>query len=194
MYFCIAGYYPQLIALYKHLGVPFRTSNFSYSFSYIRRSLLPKSSPKLQPTLIYDGASGTRGLSIPTSLQEPYRHLPPGLSRLLSHLHCLLTFALTTLLILWNFLRLQVLAAPWFRDKQVDKLTWAAWAERSMPRGRIARLFGLDESWRAFVSEVCVPLFSAVCTSSREDVLGHPAEELLGTSLPFASLLPRKLG
>jgi hypothetical protein len=46
-------------------------------------------------------------------------------------------------------------------------------------------MVGLDKYWRTFTQDVCVPLFSAVCMASRNDVENHPAEEFLGCVLPF---------
>ncbi|KAI0044365.1 hypothetical protein FA95DRAFT_1583773 [Auriscalpium vulgare] len=184
------GYYPQLIALYKRLGVSFRRADFSYSFSYLTSlpasdaSISPKapisSALSLKPTLIYDGASGRSGISIPTTLTAAYAALAPNsLERISARLTVIVTFAVSMLLLGYNFLRLQLLAAPLLRGKAARELTWAEWAEQATPRGLLARLLGLDEQWRAFVADVCAPLFSAVCTAAREDVDAHPAEEFL---------------
>ncbi|KAK7688299.1 hypothetical protein QCA50_008670 [Cerrena zonata] len=64
------GYYPQLIALYKHLGVKFRTTDFSYSFSTLSPSSTgtPLRGENMKTVMIYNGSSGTRGVGIPSSL------------------------------------------------------------------------------------------------------------------------------
>jgi hypothetical protein len=41
-------------------------------------------------------------------------------------------------------------------------------------------MVGFDKRWRTFMQDVCIPLFSAVCTAPRNDVENHPAEEFLG--------------
>jgi hypothetical protein len=80
------------------------------------------------------------------------------------------------------FLRLQFLASPWLRGKNNSReLSWAEWAKHMTPRDPLSRMTGLDARWQAFVQDVCVPLFSAVCTAPRKDIEEHPAEELLGT-------------
>lgn len=44
-------------------------------------------------------------------------------------------------------------------------------------------MVGLDKRWRTFMQDVCIPLFSAVCTAPLNDVETHPAEEFLGAFL-----------
>jgi hypothetical protein len=87
------------------------------------------------------------------------------------------------------FVRLQLLASPWLRGKGAKKLSWAQWAESMTPRGPLATMTRLDVQWRTFIQDVCVPLFSAVCTAPQNDVENHPAEELLGVFF-HAVLLP----
>ncbi|KAI0271608.1 splicing factor, Prp19-binding domain-containing protein [Gloeopeniophorella convolvens] len=153
------GYYPQLIALYTRLGVPFRRADFSYSFSVLDTLPTPPPVPTpahahadtrdvkkptlaLRPTLIYDGASGRSGISVPTALAEassPRRGSAGARARA--------------------------------DVGRVGRAHGAAWP--------LARAAGLDARWRAFVQDVCAPLFSAVCTASGDDVAAHPAEEFL---------------
>ncbi|KAI0063114.1 hypothetical protein BV25DRAFT_1824661 [Artomyces pyxidatus] len=183
------GYYPQLIALYKHLGVSFRHADFSYSFSYLKS--LPSSfefssskpSPSavaLNPTIVYNGASGRSGISVPTTLTQCYTSFAPyTLSRAFAKVSFYLTFTLSLIALFYNFLRLQLLATPLLRGPAAHTLSWAEWSEHATPRGVLARMLGLDVRWRAFISDICGPLFSAVCTAAREDVDTHPAEEFL---------------
>lgn len=193
----LAGYYPQLIALYKHLGVLFRRSNFSYSFSFVNAipSHLTVGSkteqPRLafHPTLIYDGASGRAGISVPTALKQVYTTLPRHtLRRARAQLAFYFAFVLSAACLVVIFVRLQLLASPRVRGKSAEKLSWAQWAERKTPRGPLARMTGLDVRWRTFIQDVCVPLFSAVCTAPRNDVENHPAEEFLGASFDASSI------
>lgn len=51
-------------------------------------------------------------------------------------------------------------------------------------------MVGLDRRWRTFMQDVCIPLFSAVCTAPRNDVETHPAEEFLGAF--FRSMFSKK--
>ncbi|KAA1468417.1 hypothetical protein DENSPDRAFT_863571 [Dentipellis sp. KUC8613] len=182
------GYYTQLIALYKHLGVSFREADFSYSFSYLPSTptLTPstpheKSSPpptlRLFPSMIYGGASGRAGVHIPTALRHTSFSLHP--TRLLAHLLFLAAFALSTLVLLYNYLRLLLFSTPLLRPRNIAELSWEEWAARMTPRGVLSRWLALDRRWEQFAENVCIPLFSAVCTAAREDVLAHPAEEFL---------------
>jgi len=167
--------------------VPFRRSNFSYSFSLVdavatgkREKDGPFPRLALHPTLIYNGVSGRGGISVPTALRQAYTKLPPyTLRRVWARLALALTFALSAASLLFIFIRLQLLASPWLRGKRSKELSWAQWAELMTPRGPIARIAGLDTRWRTFMQGVCLPLFSAVCTAPQEDVEDHPAEEFL---------------
>jgi hypothetical protein len=189
----VIGYYPQLIALYTHLGIFFQRSNFSYSFSFLN-ALPPKRTEEsekdpvhlaafaIRPTIIYDGASGRAGISVPTVLKQVYTTLPHRtFQRGWARLKFFFTFALSMATLVFFFLRLQFLASPWLRGKSPRELSWAEWAKRMTPRDPLSRMTGLDARWRTFVQDVCVPLFSAVCTAPRKDIEEHPAEELLGT-------------
>ncbi|KAI9445516.1 hypothetical protein H4582DRAFT_2095155 [Lactarius indigo] len=187
----VTGYYPQLIAFYTRLGVLFRRSNFSYSFSFLdalpshrmeesEKDSVDQTAFAIHPTLIYDGASGRAGISVPTVLKQVYTTLPRRtFQRARAQLAFLFAFAFSMACLGFFFLRLQFLASPWLRGSSARELSWAEWAERMTPRGPLARMAGLDARWRAFVQDVCLPLFSAVCTAPREDVEEHPAEEFL---------------
>ena len=188
----MAGYYPQLIALYKRLGVLFRRSNFSYSFSFVNvipshrtgGSKTEQPRQALHPTLIYDGASGRAGISVPTVLKQVYTTLPHRtLRRARTQLAFYFAFVISAAGLALIFVRLQLLASPWIRGTSAEKLSWAQWTKRMTPRGPLAKMTGLDVRWRTFTRDVCVPLFSAVCTAPRNDVENHPAEEFLGVFL-----------
>ncbi|KAH9075737.1 splicing factor, Prp19-binding domain-containing protein [Lactarius deliciosus] len=186
------GYYRQLIAFYTRLGVLFRRSNYSYSFSFLdalpsyhhteesEKEPVHQAAVAIHPTLIYNGASGRAGISVPTVLRQVYTTLPHRtFQRARAQLAFLFAFALSMASLVFFFLRLQFLASPWLRGKSARELSWAEWTESMTPRGPLARMAGLDARWRTFVQDVCVPLFSAVCTAPREDVEEHPAEEFL---------------
>ncbi|KAN0064439.1 hypothetical protein ACQY0O_002817 [Thecaphora frezii] len=72
-----AGYYPELLALYRHLRVCVRRSNFTYSFAVAPSSAAPRRAKGGAPTsvrgapapyLLYNGASGLAGIGIPSTL------------------------------------------------------------------------------------------------------------------------------
>lgn len=188
------GYYPQLIALYTRLGVLFRRSNFTYSFSFLNalpshcteeseKDLVHQDAFTIRPTVIYNGSSGRSGISVPTVLKQVYSTLPHRtFRRARARLSFFFAFALSMAPLVYFFLRLQFLASPWLRGKNTRELSWAAWAEGMTPRGPFAKLTGLDVRWHAFMQDLCLPLFSAVCTAPQEDIEEHPAEEILGAS------------
>ncbi|KAF9512758.1 hypothetical protein BS47DRAFT_1393916 [Hydnum rufescens UP504] len=183
------GYYPNLIALYNYLGVVFRTSDFSYSFSSLSSSAL--GSLTWRPRLLYNGSSGLGGISIPTERSPssglfacedhsvPVSFAYSGIVRFIFiTLPSLCLFGLFALQLLFNFIRLAILASPLFYSRSSVE-TLRQWSERTTPSGFLARLTGADVSWLTFIHEVVMPLFSAVCTASEEDVYNHPATEIL---------------
>lgn len=168
------GYYRNLIALYKQLGVAFRPSDFTYSFL------------ELGPTgafatrLLYNGSSGLGGVSMPHRASPQKAHGLEDRARE-ALLACVAwgMFVLSSLALLLCQVRLCVLSAPWFRPPPQSTQTFGDWAARSAPTGYLSRTLGLDRSWKSFVDTILVPLFSAVCTAGTEDILNHPAVEFL---------------
>lgn len=87
-----AGYYPELLALYRHLRIRVAPSNFTYSFArsgYVSGSGSSSSSSSAEkgagagagagataprPFLLYNGASGLRGISLPSSIATTAAH------------------------------------------------------------------------------------------------------------------------
>ncbi|KAI0035259.1 splicing factor, Prp19-binding domain-containing protein [Vararia minispora EC-137] len=175
------GYYPQLIRLYSHLGVAFRKADFSYSFTKL--SSLPEGtsakSLDLHPHFLYEGASGKRGISTPSSRRLKVPEEASPIRRAFSQIGMSVHHALWTFLMLCLWLRLVILCAPLFRPKDIKEITWEEWVERHIPCGPISRWTGFAAAWNSFVEDLCVPMFSGICSATREDVLQHPAEEFL---------------
>ncbi|KII86359.1 hypothetical protein PLICRDRAFT_114713 [Plicaturopsis crispa FD-325 SS-3] len=175
------GYYPQLISLYKRLGVAFRRADFSYSFS----SFLPSTNlqaQKITAHTIYNGLSGRAGISMPSALHDhPYAVSKEDslLAGLFASAFAYGAFCFIALQLAWNYLRLLALTLPLTRPTRVPEMTFREWADSTAPDSIAARWIGLDASWHAFVQQILVPLFSAVCTAPAEDVMDHPAEEFL---------------
>jgi hypothetical protein len=170
-----AGYYTQLIKLYKKIGVSFAERNFSYSFVRMSPTLASPSSsiPSLAPDFIYNGENGVRGVSLPSSLRA-------SASSLLELVKVYLLFAFTTLATIAAYLRLLWLCAPTHRHHDFSTLTLDEWTIRTLPRGILARWTDAPTRWRAFVADVLIPLFSGMCTAPADDIWQHPVEELLG--------------
>lgn len=134
--------------------------------------------------MIYNGASGRAGVSMPSIMDEQYlsaktHHLAV---RMAAKACALWFFTLMTLQVVFNFLRLIWLALPWGRQQCLRDMSFGEWREHSVPRGMLARCFRADDGWRVFTEEILVPLFSAVCTAGEADVGNHPVEEFLGMS------------
>ncbi|KAL1747345.1 hypothetical protein HDZ31DRAFT_32185 [Schizophyllum fasciatum] len=66
------GHYPQLIAMYKRLGIRVRVANFTYSFSHMLNLGSERDPPALSTHLLYNGSSGRKGVNLPS---EKY-HMP----------------------------------------------------------------------------------------------------------------------
>lgn len=174
------GYYPQLIALYKRLGVEFRKADFSYSFSLLTPPT-PMHERQITAMMIYNGSSGLGGLSMPSILDEPYRATKGGgwLVRAATRAWTVGLFVLLTMHITVCYLRMLMYALPFWRGKAVEKMTFGEWAEQTVPTSVVARWTGMDLAWRDYTHSFLLPLFSAVCTAPEEDVLRHPVEEFL---------------
>ena len=59
-------------------------------------------------------------------------------------------------------------------------MTVGDWVMEVAPSGQLAQWTKLDVAWRDYVETVFLPLMSAMTTSSEDDVLTHPVEEILG--------------
>ncbi|KAJ4471376.1 splicing factor, Prp19-binding domain-containing protein [Lentinula edodes] len=172
-----SGYYDTLISLYKHLGISFRKTDFSYSFS----RLIPETvyaSRKITTDVIYNGNSGIAGMSIPSSM---------GLNeKVLSSIHAAASgayaygiFTLMCFKLLILYIRVLFLSIPIFRPQGVEEMTFRTWSASTTPRGFIAQCTMLDLAWVEFTQDLLVPLFSAVCTAPESNVYDHPVEEFL---------------
>lgn len=172
--FVTGGYYKQLIALYRHLGVKFRHANFSYSFSALTPTA--KGILDLRTYFIYNGSSGAKGVSFP--MNNPYCVARDLRNQIISFL----CFMLATMVMLCIYLRVLLLASPIFRPE--PSVTFHQWVLQTTPKGILARWTRFDTFWREFSREVLLPMFSAVCTAPEEDVYAHPMAEFLGSCSP----------
>ncbi|KAL1673289.1 hypothetical protein EV122DRAFT_294270 [Schizophyllum commune] len=60
------GHYPQLIAMYKKLGIRVRVANFTYSFSRLLNLGSKHGLPEMSTYLLYNGSSGRKGVNLPS--------------------------------------------------------------------------------------------------------------------------------
>lgn len=157
---------------YEHLGVELKQHDYSYSFSNFT-SLHSKRTP-IRTRMIYNGASGREGMGIPSSVYSTHLLKPLDI---LATLARFLRWILAMLALALHYARLYVLSRPSARTPtHLCRETLRAWSIRTTQQNALSRLLG----WEVFVSDVIVPLFSAVCTTSVEDVWNHPAAEILG--------------
>jgi hypothetical protein len=159
--------------LYDHLGVVLKLHDYSYSFSAFAKSVSERSSITTQ--MIYNGASGRDGVGIPSTVYRTQRLSSP--LDILTILASILAWVHSMLALVLHYGRLYVLSRPSTRTPtHLCRETLRAWASRTTQQNLVSRLLG----WEAFVAGVIVPLFSAVCTTSTNDVWEHPAAEILG--------------
>jgi hypothetical protein len=155
--------------LYKHLGVAFHRSNFSYSLSTY------DSRRNATTSIIYNGSSGLAGVSLPSSLAhnktEPFY----------MHALSLTYFAVSIFVIIVHYVRFLVLCTTYMRPGEIKTMSFQEWTSFAAP----ASWTGLGASWDNFVQEALIPFFSGICTASAEDIFEHPAEEILGKSAFF---------
>ncbi|KAJ4499345.1 splicing factor, Prp19-binding domain-containing protein [Lentinula lateritia] len=172
-----SGYYDTLISLYKHLGISFRKTDFSYSFS----RLIPETvyaSRKITTDVIYNGNSGIAGMSIPSSMRLNEKVLS-SIHAAASGAYAYGIFTLMCFKLLILYIRVLFLSIPIFRPQGVEEMTFRTWSASTTPRGFIARCTMLDLAWVEFTQDLLVPLFSAVCTAPESNVYDHPVEEFL---------------
>lgn len=175
------GYYNNLIALYKTLGIKIRQADFSYSFSSLRSSATKWDDRSITTTMIYNGGSGRSGVSRPSNLGRGTTVEKPGhILRWTSFLPIYCLFLCSTIQLLFCYLFTLFHALPFWRPATIHDLAFEEWTLRVAPEGFVARLIGMDAAWKDYVHTVLVPLLSAVCTTPEADVMNHPVEEILG--------------
>ncbi|KAF9014759.1 hypothetical protein BDZ89DRAFT_1076325 [Hymenopellis radicata] len=171
------GYYKQVMALYKKLGAVFVERDFSYSFSLLSTSPYSRS---IATEMIYNGSSGTKGVSMPSSMRDPYIYNALGLTgKAAANAWTMGVFALWTFQLLLCYLRLLCLSVPFTRPPGIESMTYATWVRDTTPTSLLSRWTGFDIAWANFTRVILIPLFSAVCTAPEKEILEHPVEEML---------------
>lgn len=199
------GYYPQLLALYRHLGIRARKTNFTYSFARIAEASAVKGERKApEPRLLYNGANGVRGISLPHNLMRLRKQGEQGYVRLSAVLECVrrcrvyfgslvvvvLGYVQLLIIALWHStlghtadahhpLRthtLRDLVRDPFPARPARGSSKLRWGAERMAEMVLRRVAGLDER---FVEQTLAPLFSAVMTCSLDAVWASPATEVL---------------
>jgi len=166
----LGGYYPHLIKLYKHVGVEFRRADYSYSLS---KFSFARGKGKLNTSVLYNGNSGLAGISMPSDMYDTNDNTS---SFNVSYCIMRMSFLASSLVLLLNYMRVVVLACPLFQSPDT---TFGAWIEENCPQNLVARSLGFDESWKHLCYDILLPLFSGICTASREEMLSHPVLDFL---------------
>lgn len=172
------GYYPQLIALYKSLGVAFRKADFSYSFSFLTPPTKDHGR-KITATMIYNGGSGRAGVSMPSILKSQRLKNQGFLPFLLHKTWSTGLFVILTAQLLLCYVMTLFYSLPFWRSSKLSAMKFGDWAKNVAPKGMLARRTGMDIAWQDYFQTVLLPLFSAVCTAPEMDIFNHPAEEFL---------------
>lgn len=156
------GYYPQVLALYKHLGFRLHPSAYTFAFSELGGPAY----------FTYEGASGASLPSLPRGAWRNPIALARGIIELLLAGVCYVLF-LGLAFAAWHSLlpaELQKASFGTVVDAAADKIDKPL---RFLPRTHLGAPF------RRFVDRLVVPLFSAVGTMTIRDVMSAPAEPLL---------------
>ncbi|THU87771.1 hypothetical protein K435DRAFT_804053 [Dendrothele bispora CBS 962.96] len=162
------GYYKKVISLYKYLGVGFKETDFSYSFSNL---FLSGKAGSIITNMIYNGDSGRGGVSMPSTKRDAHTKEANYLIRRVIWAWTRLLFGLWALQILYCYVRLLFLSIPFMRSSRIRTMTFRTWAKETVPTGRIARWTMLNTAWIDFTENVMLPLFSAVCTAPLENYI-----------------------
>lgn len=180
----LTGYYPHLIKLYKHVGIEFQRANYSYSLSKLSSA---SGKRKLVTAVLYNGNSGLSGISMPADTYD----LNKGHSRFsMSNFIAQISFLASAAVLLLSYIRVILLACPLSKRRDT---TFGAWIESNSPSNPLAKFLGFDTSWKLLCYDILLPLFSGICTASREEMLAHPVLDFLGTEPLLSSVRRRHL-
>ncbi|KIY66805.1 hypothetical protein CYLTODRAFT_437293 [Cylindrobasidium torrendii FP15055 ss-10] len=170
------GYYPQLIALYRKLGVAFVARDFTYSFSWLAGQAQSRS---ITADMIYNGANGAKGVDMPAKLLDAHNQSAFLFGKMFIWISSRVFFAFWVLQVACCYIRLVWLSIPFVRPKRIETMSYATWVNRTIPASALSRWTGFDRAWHDFTTAVLIPMFSGVCTAPEEEIRNHPVEELL---------------
>ncbi|BEI89149.1 uncharacterized protein CcaverHIS019_0205110 [Cutaneotrichosporon cavernicola] len=158
------GYYPLLIALYRHLGLPLSPAAFTFSFAS-----LPTGRP-LDENDTYFIHSGASGVSLPSLPTQAWRSPGAFARAVLALLGVGLCYIV---LLVIAFASWHGLVSAVTFGQLVDAV--AARLERPLPLVRTP----LGRVFKSFAADIVLPLFSAVGTMTADDVWSTRADVLL---------------
>ncbi|KAI9633634.1 uncharacterized protein MKK02DRAFT_34559 [Dioszegia hungarica] len=172
------GYYPLLIALYRHLNIPMIPTYWTFSFSHLTST--PK--PDTKPYFIHTGASGSAIPSLPSKSYASPRALTRAIASFLGTACAYLLWVVIAALGWHDLLPLRHGRQTTLRHMTArvsHHLTYPlSYFSHSLPRAS-ALASPLGNVFEAFVYDIILPLFSAVGTMTTSDVLDTSIGSLL---------------
>lgn len=188
------GYYENLIALYRHLGISLRPTYFTFSFSHpspisacetdrngstldrssdkARPARTPGSRSEYRPYFIHSGASGQSIPALPSRAFHSPWALLVGAGRLIAYAGCYL------LLLALAAMSYHSLLPSLFSGTLGDTVNQIAlFLYHPIPYLPIYTPLGLV--WRSFIHSIVIPLFSSVMTTPESDVYSTPVKHIL---------------
>jgi hypothetical protein len=175
------GYYPKLIALYRHLGIPLVSTHYTFSFArlYYGSTSSSATTPNQitkpsRPHFIHSGASGQSIPSLPSSAFKSPLALITSLLTLIAYAGCYL------LLLALAFLSYHDLLPTLFSGSLSDfNNQIASFLYHPIPIPYLPLYTPLGRVWRSFISDIVIPLFSSVGTMPEDEVYRTPVKVLL---------------
>ncbi|WWC65427.1 uncharacterized protein I303_108045 [Kwoniella dejecticola CBS 10117] len=165
------GYYPLLLALYRHLGIPLKTANYKFSFS----------SPS-STYFIHSGSSGYSTPSLPSRAWSTFFTLVGALATFIGVAICYSMMVLLSL-VAWHDLLPRCISRP--SDLTLREFTSTISSFLSYPL-TIPIPFRpypvwtpLGDMFDFFIAQIVLPLFSAVGTMTDADVWSLPVRIVL---------------
>ncbi|WFC95741.1 hypothetical protein MBRA1_002395 [Malassezia brasiliensis] len=153
------GYYPELLALYRSLGIQFRTSRFTFAFSSCaKHAETAKRQHGPDPVLLYNGRRQNRKVH----LYPPPTGLSGHMRAWFSFLRIAVSYVLLNMLAMYHSY-FQHTTKP---DHALAQLTFQAWCRQTCLS-------------RRFTDDLLFPLFASIMTTDLEAVEQLPAAEML---------------
>ncbi|KAK8850379.1 hypothetical protein IAR55_004297 [Kwoniella newhampshirensis] len=163
------GYYPLLLSLYMHLGIPVKPTNYAYSFT----------SPSLSTYFIHSGSSGYSIPSLPSSAYTSPFAFVRAIGTFLGTALCYILLIALSFMAWHDFLPSPLSSPNLTLGDFTDHLTTFLSRPITIPIIGYSPWTPLGDIFRSFIDTIVLPLFSAVGTMTSSDVYSLPARVLL---------------
>lgn len=169
------GYYPLLIALYRHLGLSLQPESYAFSFSSLVPSAIRSAVSSRETYFIHAGASGVSLPNVPSAAWSSPSAFARAALRFATVAVCYFVLLVISFFNWHSVLGLLHGKGTYatFRDVVDSVAGTLEQPVRWLPRT------GLGDSFKWFAAEIVLPLFSAVGTMTDADVWNTPAVHLL---------------